>query len=130
MARVALDADVVIAFLDAGDEQHERAVDVLRPLLEGGVEFVVGATVYAEVMVRPLARGTSKTVDGFFDALGAAIVAVDREVARLAAGLRSRHRSLRLPDALSLATALVAGAELVTLDQRLRRVARSEGEVS
>jgi predicted nucleic acid-binding protein len=31
-----------------------------------------------------------------------------------------------LPDALSLATALTAGAELVTLDQRLRRVARSE----
>jgi predicted nucleic acid-binding protein len=43
-----------------------------------------------------------------------------------AAGLRSRHRSLRLPDALSLATALMAGADLVTLDQRLRRVARSE----
>jgi hypothetical protein len=35
-------------------------------------------------------------------------------------------RSLRLPDALSLATALMAGADLVTLDQRLRGFARSE----
>lgn len=35
---------------------------------------------------------------------------------------------MRLADALSLATALMTGAELVTLDQRLRRVTRSEQE--
>jgi predicted nucleic acid-binding protein len=126
VARVALDADVVIAFLDAGDDQHERAVDLLRPLLAAGEEILIGASVYAEVMVRPLARGTSRRVDEFIDAMGATVLAIDRELARRAAGLRVRHRSLRLPDALSLATALMAGAELVTLDQRLRRVARSE----
>jgi predicted nucleic acid-binding protein len=126
VARVALDADVVIAFLDAGDDQHQRAVDLLRPRLGAGGEIVIGASVYAEVIVRPLARGTGAKVDEFLDAIGATVVAIDRELARRAAGLRARHRSLRLPDALSLATALVAGADLVTLDQRLRRAARSE----
>jgi predicted nucleic acid-binding protein len=126
VARVALDADVVIAFLDAGDDQHERAVDLLRPCLGAGAQIVIGASVYAEVMVRPLARGTGAKVDEFLDAIGATVLAIDRELARRAAGLRMRHRSLRLPDALSLATALMAGADLVTLDQRLRRVARRE----
>jgi predicted nucleic acid-binding protein len=126
VARVALDADVVIAFLDAGDDQHERAVDLLRPRLAAGGEILIGASVYAEVMVRPLARGTGGRVDEFIDAIGATVLAFDRELARRAADLRARHRSLRLPDALSLATALMAGAGLVTLDQRLRRLARSE----
>jgi predicted nucleic acid-binding protein len=126
VARVALDADVVIAFLDAGDDQHEAAVDLLRPRLAAGEEILIGASVYAEVMVRPLARGTGERVDEFIDAVGATVLAIDRELARRAADLRARHRSLRLPDALSLATALMAGAELVTLDQRLRRVGRSE----
>jgi predicted nucleic acid-binding protein len=126
VARVALDADVVIAFLDAGDKQHAHAVDLLRPRLAAGEEIFIGASVYAEVMVRPLARGTGGRVDEFIDAIGATVLAIDREIARRAAGLRARHRSLRLPDALSLATALMAGADLVTLDQRLRRLARSE----
>jgi predicted nucleic acid-binding protein len=126
VARVALDAGVVIAFLDAGDDQHQRAVDLLRPRLAAGEEILIGASVYAELMVRPLARGTGGRVDEFIDAIGATVLAIDRELARRAADLRARHRSLRLPDALSLATALMAGADLVTLDQRLRRLARSE----
>jgi predicted nucleic acid-binding protein len=128
VGRVALDADVVIAFLDAGDDQHERAVDLLRPLLGGGAEIVIGASVYAEVMVRPLTRGAGARVDEFINAIGATVLAIDRDLARRAAGLRARHHSVRLPDALSLATALTVGAELVTLDQRLRRVAGSEQE--
>jgi predicted nucleic acid-binding protein len=130
VGKVALDADVVIAFLDAGDDQHERAVELLRPQLQGAAEIVVGASVYAEVMVRPLARGTGEKVDEFIDAIGATVVTIDREVARRAASLRARHPSLRLPDALSLATSLMTGAELLTFHQRLRRVARNEQEAA
>jgi predicted nucleic acid-binding protein len=126
VARIALDADVVIAFLDAGDDQHAQAVDLLRPRLAAGDEILIGASVYAEVMVRPLARGTGAKVDEFMDAIGTTVLVVDRDVARRAAGLRARHRSLRLPDALSLASAQAAGAELVTLDKRLGRVAQGE----
>ncbi len=123
---VALDADVVIAFLDAADEQHDRAVDALRPPFAAGEQILVPASVYAEVMVRPLQRGTDTTLDEFLDAVGAHVVAIDRLVARRAAQLRARHRSLRLPDALALATALESSAALVTLHQRLQRIARRE----
>jgi predicted nucleic acid-binding protein len=126
VARVALDADVVIAFLDAADDQHERAVSVLRPCFTAGKEIVLSASVYAEIMVRPIARRTDAKVDEFLDAINATVIATDRPSARLAAELRGRHRSLRLPDALSLATAIAANAELLTLDSRLARIQEHE----
>lgn len=126
MAAVALDADVVIAFLDDGDGQHERAIDMLLPHLGAGDDFLLSASVYAEVMVRPIQRGVAGTVDEFLDAIRADVMAIDRALARRAAELRARHRSLRLPDALSVAAATARGAELLTLDRRLRRIAAAE----
>jgi predicted nucleic acid-binding protein len=124
VARVALDADIVIAFLDSGDDQHATAVAELRPRLAAGDELVAAATVYAESIVRPLQQGTDAIVDEFFDAAGISIVPIDRAVARRAAALRTEHRSLRLPDAMSLATALVTDSALLTLDKKLRQIAR------
>ena len=124
MARVALDADIVIAFLDAGDDQHATAVAELRPRLAVGDELLVAATVYAESIVRPLQQGTDATVDEFFDAAGISVVPIDRAVARRAAVLRAEHQSLRLPDAMSLATAIVTDSALLTLDKKLRQIAR------
>jgi predicted nucleic acid-binding protein len=126
VARVALDADVVIAFLDAADDQHERAVNTLRSRMSAGEEIVLSASVYAEIMVRPIARRTDAKVDEFLDAINATVIAIDRPTARLAAELRGRHRSLRLPDALSLAAATAADAELLTLDIRLIRIQAHE----
>lgn len=126
MAAVALDADVVIAFLDASDTQHRSAVDVIRPHLAAGDQILIAASVYAEILVRPLQRGTDDTVDEFIAAIGATIVAVDRDIARRAAQLRGTHRVLRLPDAISLAVALVSGAEFLTLDRRLSKTASHE----
>ncbi len=124
MARVALDADIVIAFLDPGDDQHATAVAELRPPLTAGDELLAAATVYAETIVRPLQQGTEVTVDEFFDAAGISIVSIDRAIARRAAVLRAEHQSLRLPDAISLATAIVSDAALLTLDKKLRQIAR------
>ena len=87
---------------------------------------MLSASVYAEVMVRPLERGSAGKVDEFLDAISATVVAIDRSTARLAAALRMRHRALRLPDALSLAAAIAARADLLTLDQRLAQVAAQE----
>ncbi len=126
MARVALDADVIIGFLDPADAQHEPAVELLGAHLARGDDVLVAATVYAEVIVRPLQHGTDAMVDDFLAAIGARVVAVDRALARRAAELRARHAQLRLPDALSLATALAGAAPLLTLDRTLQRIADRE----
>jgi predicted nucleic acid-binding protein len=125
VAAVALDADVLIAFLDASDAQHDTAVDALRPRLATG-QLLIAASVYAEILVRPLQRGRDDAVDAFIRAIDATVVPIDRVIARRAAQLRGSHRALRLPDAISLATALVAGAEYVTLDRRLGKIADVE----
>ncbi len=123
MGAVAPDADVLIGFLDGRDAQHRRAVGALRPFLEPGHRLVIGASVYSEVLVRPLAQGRGEVVRDFVRASGARIAPVDHAVARRAAGLRAEHRSLRLPDALVLAGAIEAGADLLTFDEGLRLLA-------
>jgi hypothetical protein len=54
------------------------------------------------------------------------VIDVDRALARRAAWLRARHRSLRLGDALSPATALSREGQPLTFDERLRRIAARE----
>ncbi len=62
-------------------------------------------------------------MEGFVEDSGTEIVAIDATLARRAAGLRADHRGLRLGDALVLATAIERQAELLTFDERLRRIA-------
>ncbi len=123
MARIALDADIVIAFLDPGDDQHDAAVAELRPRLAAGDELLIGATVYAETIIRPLQQGTDATVDQFLDSANIAVIPVDRAIANRAAALRAEHPSLRLPDAMSLATAIMTDSTLLTLDKKLQKIA-------
>lgn len=81
---------------------------------------------YSKVLVHALDSGRDGVVDGFIDDARVAILAVDRETAHAAARLRTKHRSLRLPDALALAASLRNDAELATFGRRLRRVAATE----
>lgn len=123
MATVVLDADVLIGFLYAADSQHEQAVSLLAPYLLPGHRVMIGASVYSEVLVGPVRTGRPEIVDDFLASGRIAVVPIDRPIARRAAELRAAHRALRLPDALALATALETPAELLTLDEGLRRVA-------
>jgi hypothetical protein len=52
VARVPLDADIVIALLDPGNDQHATAVAQLRRRLAVGDELLAAATVYAESIAR------------------------------------------------------------------------------
>jgi predicted nucleic acid-binding protein len=111
-----LDAGIIIAVLDADDVHHRIAREALHEALERGDQLALPASAYAEVMVGPQRHGqdTATTVDAFIDALPAAVEPATRDIARQAAALRARHgRSLRLPDALVLATATVLGADSV-----------------
>jgi predicted nucleic acid-binding protein len=49
-------------------------------------------------------------------------VPTDHAIAHRAARLRADHPALRLPDAMSLATALISGATLLTLDKKHKRI--------
>jgi len=117
-----LDAGVVIAVLDAGDAHHVAAVSALIGARDRGDELVVPVSAYAECLVAPSRRGTAAvaTVDRFLDALPARVEPATREIGAAAASLRASHGpSLRLPDALVVATAAVLEADQIfTTDTR------------
>ncbi len=125
MAVTVVDASLLIALLDADDAHHERATATLADPRLG--DIVVPASAYAETLVGPSRRGPAavKAVDALLSDLAAEVAPLSREVARRAAQLRATHPSLRLPDALVLATgdALEAAAVLTT-DRRWSRYGR------
>ncbi len=103
---VALDSDVVVGFLDESDALHPKAAARIRELLGRGDTLLASVVTYAEVLTgAKLGHHDEPIVRGFFGDLVTEIVPVDLETAERAAELRSRRRSLRMPDALILASA-------------------------
>lgn len=123
MGAVALDANAAIGLLDPRAAHHARATERLAAHYARLSRILLPASAYAELMVHPLRAGTAANVEAFVDRPEVEVVAIDRGLARAAAQLRADHGTLRLGDALVLATALVRDAELLTFDERLRRIA-------
>jgi predicted nucleic acid-binding protein len=118
VALVVLDASVVIAFLDPDDAQHDAAVEALTEHQHD--DLVIPLSAYAEILVAPYRRGADAVaeVEAFLADFGVRIEAMTPAIARAAAQLRAKVRSLRLPDALVLATAAELEADrLLTGDE-------------
>lgn len=122
MGLTVLDAGVVIAVLDAGDAHHAAATRALADARDRGDHLVLPASAYAECLVSPSRSGPAAvaTVDQFLEALPARVEPATRAIGAAAASLRAEHGpSLRLPDALVVATAAVLEADrIITTDAR------------
>jgi predicted nucleic acid-binding protein len=102
---VVLDSDAVVGFLDRNDALHDAADAAIRDLV-GKERLLVSVVTYAEVLTGArLGHHDEHQVKGFFRDLISEILPVDVDVADAAADLRSRRKSLRMPDAMILATA-------------------------
>ena len=94
-----------MGFLDRGDALHEAADTEIRKQLRAQ-SLLVSAVTYAEVLTGArLGHHQEPHVRDFFNDLISEVLVVDEVVADAAAELRARHRALRMPDALILATA-------------------------
>jgi predicted nucleic acid-binding protein len=121
---VVLDSDAVVGFLDRDDALHDAADAAVRDVM-GEHRILVSAVTYAEVMTGArLGRHDEAAVGGFFAELISAILPVNVHVADRAAALRARFRSLRMPDALIIASAdTEASVDLIiTGDQQIAKV--------
>jgi predicted nucleic acid-binding protein len=121
---VVLDSDVVIGFLDRQDALHDAADAAVRELVRGQ-RLVASVVTYAEVLTGArLGHHNEEDVAGFFRGLLSAVLPVDVPIADAAADLRSRFKSLRMPDALILATAETDPDVdlIITGDARLAKV--------
>jgi predicted nucleic acid-binding protein len=125
VAVVVLDASVLIAFLDASDRHHPAAVAAFEKVRSE--QLVLPASAYAEVLVGPAGRGREalSVVRAFIADLALHVEPTSIKIAERAAQLRASHKSLRLPDALVIATADVLEAtSLLTADRSWTRVTR------
>jgi predicted nucleic acid-binding protein len=125
VGKVVLDASVILALFDPDDALHEPASRVVRDHQQAHAQFVLPATVLAEILVGAARRGDNELETRRNQAVAAfgAPAPVDEEVAVTAAQLRATHRSLRLPDAIVLATAACVEADTVlTGDEKWRRI--------
>jgi predicted nucleic acid-binding protein len=121
MGVIHLDAGVVIGVLDADDAHHRVGTEAVAAALRAGDRLAMAASALAECLVGPSRRGDAAVavVLDLFERVPIEVVDLDAQIARAAAALRARHSSLRLPDALVLATAAQRGADrLITTDRR------------
>jgi predicted nucleic acid-binding protein len=114
-----LDAGVVIGLLDDTDPHHHAAHTAIAERRHRQ-RFAIPASVFAETLVGPHRRGVdaARVVHRLVERLPIEIVPLDWTIADGAARIRARHRSIKLPDALVIATADPAGAsEVLTTDR-------------
>jgi predicted nucleic acid-binding protein len=123
MGVTVLDAGVVIAVLDPADAHHAAAAVSFRDArTQPDAKVLLPASAYAEVLVHPARAGAAAfDLARRFCSEQLRLEPLSGEIAEAAARLRAVHTALRLPDALVIATAEVAGAErLLTTDRRWR----------
>ena len=121
MGLTHLDAGVIIAFLDSADAHHDAARSALATSLGDAERLSIAASALVECLVGPARRSTKavELVRTVIDRLPVTVVHLDEEIATQAATLRARHRSLKLRDALVIATAEHSRADrLITTDRK------------
>lgn len=124
MAALILDASVLIGLLDAADIHHERSIEDTEAADRVGRELLVPASAYSETLVAFARANRVSDAREAILAMGIEVAPLTMTIAELAAELRARHRRLRLPDAMVLATAHELGGELLSYDARLLRLSR------
>lgn len=121
MAVLVVDANVVIALFDERDTLHARAKAALKAAASSAL--VIPASAYAEILVSSFRAGGDRPqqVDTALASIPISVVPLTADIARRAARIRAGQESLRLADALVLATGAQLDATVLTGDRRLAR---------
>ena len=119
---IVLDASVLIAFLDAGDAHHERAMTLLSREIDD--DFAVNLLTLAEILVAPTRTGRRDTVLRALADLDVETLQFPADAAVTLAELRAQTL-LKMPDCCVLLSALDRRARLASFDDRVVKAARA-----
>lgn len=127
MARViVLDANVLIAFLDASDPHHVASLELLERRFADG--FAASVLTVAEALVHPTRVDRQDAAMTSLSRIGIKVTPLDVSDATALARVRNSYR-VRMPDAVALYTASSTGSELATFDAALAAAAEQAGIV-
>lgn len=122
--RVYLDANVFIAAFENPGAHSDHAWWILDAVERGEIVGGTSEITLAEVLVKPLDVGAIDLAKGYQEMISNGskfeVVSVRRDILIEAARFRSRRRSLKLPDAVHLASALALSCSyMISDDQKL-----------
>ncbi|MDQ1246402.1 MAG: hypothetical protein QG597_770 [Actinomycetota bacterium] len=114
----------MIAFLDAANAHHERAVALLSQEIDD--DFAVNLLTLAEILVDPTRAGRCDTVLRTLGDLGVETLQFPADAAATLAELRAQTL-LKMPDSCVLLSALDGRARLASFDDRLIKAPLPDG---
>ncbi len=121
-ARIYLDANVFIAAYETRGARSDHAWWILQAIEDKEFQAFTSELTLAEVLVGPFQEGDDELAGHYREILLSdadfSVAAVERKVLIEAAMLRSMTRSLRLPDAIHVATARLCGCRFIVSDDR------------
>lgn len=122
--RIYLDANVFIAAYENKHARGDHAWRILAAIEAGEFLGVTSELTLAEILVKPIELGNYELAHRYQNIIssgaGFDVPTVDRSILIEAASLRAVQHSLRLPDAIHVATArLNACSHIVSDDRRL-----------
>jgi predicted nucleic acid-binding protein len=136
--KLYFDANVLIRAVEGDDAAAKKICAILDLAQDGGCRIFTSDLSIAETMVGPLKALVASPKDGEAAACerlyrsfvtgheGVTMLAVDRDILLVAAKLRARRPSTKLPDAIHLATDIAAKCDVfVSGDKRLLAVAEA-----
>jgi predicted nucleic acid-binding protein len=126
VTRLGCDTAPIIYFVEAHPQYDSLITSVFQHVANGTVTAVTSVIALSEVLIQPLRQANAVLQQEYRDLLlhsaNFQTLAISAEIAERGAELRARH-NLRTPDALQVATSLVAGCEaFLTNDRGLQRV--------
>lgn len=127
--RVYIDANVFITAMETPGAHCDHAWWIIRSVEDGDIAGVTSEITLAEVLVKPMQMGNVELVAAYQQMIVPGIrfdvLPIRRDILISAAELRTRRTSIRLPEAIHIASALSASCRfMVTDDRQLHSVER------
>ncbi|MCY4378394.1 MAG: PIN domain-containing protein [Candidatus Dadabacteria bacterium] len=123
MSRIFWDTNLFIYLFEDKGRRSEQVAELRQRMIEREDELLTSALTLGEILVRPKEMGDEKLAQVYELAISAAatVLPFDSQAALRFAEIR-QDRSIHAPDAIQLACASVARADLfITNDNRLSR---------
>ncbi|WP_326641601.1 PIN domain-containing protein [Streptosporangium sp. NBC_01755] len=126
MPTVMLDTNVIAGLLHPDDALHSHARDAVRHWEDKAASFAISVITWSELRVGAVRKGVTagKMLGAFRAAVIDRIVEVNEATTESADLLRAADLTIRVPDALIIATARGIGADaLLTADRKFPGIA-------
>jgi len=122
--RIYLDSNVFIAAFEHVGAHSDHAWWIFHAIEQGDIVGVTSEITLAEILVKPIESGAEDMASGYDHMIvpgpNFEVLPVKRDVLIAAAGIRARRSSVKLPDAIHLASALALDCSaFITGDRRI-----------